>query len=97
MSVEDNIQDVINNLERGGKEIEQAIAESILERAVEIVPVQSGELRDSGHVDEDANVVFDADHAVVVHETQGDGYKFLIRASSEIDGQQLAEQIMENL
>ncbi len=50
-----------------------AIAQRVLEAAKERAPVESGRLRESGHVESDpaamtARVVFDAPYAAIVHE-----------------------------
>jgi hypothetical protein len=49
----------------------RAAAEFLLDKSQEIVPVDTGELKESGHVEGsrmNVAVVYDADHAVIVHE-----------------------------
>lgn len=57
--------------ERGGAEGKHAAATALLARVLPNVPVDRGELRDSGQVVEDEDgsyVVFDTPYAVAVHE-----------------------------
>lgn len=49
----------------------EAGAQQVLAEAQALVPVDTGDLRDSGHVRMEGNtavVVFDSDHAAVIHE-----------------------------
>lgn len=59
----------------------------LLEDVKQIVPVQTGELKASGKVvkqQEGIAVVFDAPHALLVHENpNGRGYKFLERTVND--------------
>jgi outer membrane receptor protein involved in Fe transport len=74
--------------------VSRAQADAILARSNELVPVDSGELRDSGAVVEDgrggASVVYTSGHALVVHEDlsarhpNGGQAKFLETAVAEI-------------
>ncbi len=46
-------------------------AQFLLEKSQEIVPVDTGELKESGHIETTKNsaaVVYEAEHAVIVHE-----------------------------
>ncbi len=56
-------------------------AEELLNDANEIVPVVTGNLKDSGRVESNGNsvkVIYDADYAMYVHENpNGRGYKWL--------------------
>jgi hypothetical protein len=71
------------------------VANAVLEAATELVPVQTGELRDSGSVikatDGVATVQYDAPHALPVHErSDGQGFKFLERAAGSVDVKSIA-------
>ena len=87
--IKDEIRQI---LEEKAKQIEDAVADAILEEALEIVPVDSGELAESGKV-EGGSVIFDAPHAMIVHETHSTGYKFLYRASKSIDIQEIIRDL----
>lgn len=93
----DNIEKVKQQLQELANEAAIKAAEEILGAAIEYVPVQTGELRDSGHVTEDGKVVFDADHALLVHETHDHGFKFLVRATEDVDVQAILESYLSKV
>lgn len=67
------------------------VSRKLLDEANTIVPVITGELKDSGHVEiiskNEAEVIYDAPHAVVVHEKPGfsKGYKWLEIATGVLE------------
>lgn len=79
------------------KKIEAGVAEAVLKRAQEIVPVVTGELRDSGETQGDT-VRFTAKHALPIHELpSSQGYKFLQRAADEVAEEAFMEQADDEL
>ena len=76
---------VLDNIIEEAKHGMVKAAESLLADANEQVPVQSGKLRESGHIektDQEVSVVYDAEYALEVHEDpNGRGYKWLERTA----------------
>jgi HK97 gp10 family phage protein len=67
------VADLIARIEGGAEAGVTAVAQRVLDAAQAIVPVRTGDLRDSGHLEVNrtrgqasAAVVFDSDHAVYV-------------------------------
>jgi hypothetical protein len=70
-NLQKNLDRVLHALQKAAVASLKAEAEVVLEKAKSRTPVDTGQLRDSGHVVADKNevrVVFDAPHALVVHE-----------------------------
>lgn len=87
----ENIQPTLNSLSR---RVTKDLAEMILARAKYYCPVNTGRLRDSGHIVENADgscdIIFDTDYALYQHEASWLNHKlpqsshFLDRAINEI-------------
>jgi len=85
------------------KQIQDTISESVLDRSNSLVPVDTGELRNSGHIvksKDGNNIIYDAPHSLVVHEdlsvTDKNGQaKFLEKAMSEYESE--AKKMLEDL
>lgn len=92
-----NIKAFQDNLKQQVLDARMEALERILGAAVELVPVSTGELRDSGHIANDAGVVFDADHALLVHESHDTGFKFLVRAANQTDILEIVERYIREL
>lgn len=82
MGVFDNVLSEILDETRKGM---QKAAETLLEDANYVVPVKTGELKESGHIEisqDTVAVVYDTDYALQVHENpEGRGYKWLERTA----------------
>lgn len=69
----------------------EEVARAIYEKSQEYVPVQTGNLRDSGSYtvkDARAVITYDADYALQVHENLNSrGAKYLERAIAEVDAE----------
>lgn len=64
---------IVAEIQARAGEAAKVVARRILDHATAIVPIDTGELRDSGHVIEDPNgrtayVVYDAAHSSAVHD-----------------------------
>lgn len=94
--VSKNIDELVSELRVGRTAIIEKAAEQILQAAVEIVPVDTGELAESGHI-EGGNIIFSAPHALVIHETHDQGFKFLVRAAESVDIIAIAEEVLNEL
>lgn len=87
----DNINSEIHKLKAV---VNKDIAEKVLERAKYYCPVDTGRLRDSGHIEYNSDgtcyIIFDAPYAFIVHESTWVNHefptsaKFLDRAVAEI-------------
>lgn len=59
------------DVESKASELSAEMAEKVLYASQDLCPVRTGELRDSGHLEETPNgvaVVYDAPHALTIHE-----------------------------
>lgn len=69
---------LVRKLKAAGKKYPRRLARGvrkaaafILDKSQDLVPVDTGELKESGHVEargQEASVVYEAEHAVIVHE-----------------------------
>lgn len=84
-----DLQSVMASLQGRAK---RAVSEAIFERSQELVPIATGELYESGHIEERGkfmSVVYDAPHALYVHEEifahhENGQAKFLETAVNEV-------------
>lgn len=78
--------DIIRQFQKAADNTEEELLKEILKRSQENVPVKTGRLKESGHIDEStSSVVYDADYAATVHEDpESNGYKFLESATKEV-------------
>lgn len=80
MGIYDNIAELLK--QQAQTQIKEA-AKECLHDINKVIPVDSGELKASGHIEETAegiSVVYDAEHAIYVHEIPThSGYKFMER------------------
>lgn len=79
--------DVLSELMDEARKGMRKAAETLLEDSNTVVPVMTGELKESGHIEETQDtvaVVYDADYALDVHENpEGRGYKWLERTADQ--------------
>lgn len=80
MGIYDSIAEL---LKQQAHENMQEAAKECLRDINKVIPVDSGELKASGHIettDDGISVIYDADHAIYVHEIPThSGYKFMER------------------
>lgn len=95
-----NLNAKINDIRRDAFDAQTEEGERILSLSQQNVPIESGELHDSGTVTTEKSgdtttttIEFDADHAIYVHEIpRGEGYKFLDKSLTDESG-----QVVENI
>lgn len=61
----DDFKREIQNLDIDTSKVESVMAKVVLDKSQELVPVDKGDLRDSGHI-EGSEVIYDSNHSIFV-------------------------------